>query len=206
MSIDAAAVRDATPCTRAVGVGHSMGGAALLMAELERPGRFDGLVLVEPIVFPPPFRRMDHPLAALARRRRRRFADRDEARTNFAGKPPFATWTEPALAGYLADGLRVEDGGVGLACAPSFEAELYTAASAHGVLVRSAEIRCPVTILVGERSDTYPDGWAERLAGAFGDAALTVVPEASHFLPMESPEAVVGAVSAMWRRIGQNAE
>lgn len=206
MALDPAAVRDATACARAVGVGHSMGGATLLMAELEQPGRFDGLVLVEPIVFPPPYRRQDHPLAQLARKRRGRFADREEARANFAAKPPFASWAGRALDGYLAEGLRDDCDGVTLACAPSFEAELYTAASAHGVLARLGEIRCPVAVVVGGRSDTYGGDWARRFADSFRDARLTVVDGASHFVPMEVPEAVADAVSAMWRRIDQKAE
>ncbi|MCU1367158.1 MAG: hypothetical protein JWN39_2797, partial [Ilumatobacteraceae bacterium] len=36
-----------------LGVGHSMGGAALLMAALAAPELFRGLVLYEPIVMPP---------------------------------------------------------------------------------------------------------------------------------------------------------
>ena len=54
MGFDAGAVRDATPVERAIGVGHSMGGAALLMAQLFDPRRFDALILFEPIVFPGP--------------------------------------------------------------------------------------------------------------------------------------------------------
>src|SRR5215211_1592773 len=49
---DARAVVDALGLRGCVGIGHSMGGAALLMAELARPGSFRALALFEPIVFP----------------------------------------------------------------------------------------------------------------------------------------------------------
>ncbi len=40
-----------------VGLGHSSGATALMMAELLEPGAFQSLVLIEPVVFPGPFAR-----------------------------------------------------------------------------------------------------------------------------------------------------
>ena len=48
---DTGAVVDALGIRGAVAIGHSMGGAALVMCELDQPGTFSALALYEPIVF-----------------------------------------------------------------------------------------------------------------------------------------------------------
>lgn len=195
MATDVAAVRDAAPVTTAVGVGHSMGGAALVMAQLSDPGRFQALVLIEPIIVSPPYRRQDHHLASLARRRRRRFGSRAEAEANFAGKEPFSRWHPDALAGYLDTGLTERsDGSVELSCPPELEAELYTAAGGHGLAALVDRVEVPVRILAGSDTDTYPLEWPAELAERFPRGELRVVDGTGHFLPMERPEAVVEAI------------
>ena len=94
------------------GVGHSMGGTALVMAELARPGTFRGLVLFEPILFPPDVNRPEgpSPMIEAARRRRAVFASRDEAYENFAGKPPLDALTPEVLRAYVDHGFADDRG------------------------------------------------------------------------------------------------
>src|SRR4051794_16291876 len=91
---DVLAVVDAIGADRPFGVGHSMGGAALLRAEQLRPGTFRSLYCYEPVVVPaPPSGRAPagNPMADAALRRRTTFADHDEARRNYRAKLPFAS-------------------------------------------------------------------------------------------------------------------
>jgi pimeloyl-ACP methyl ester carboxylesterase len=195
MAADAAAVCSADPVEGAIGVGHSMGGAALVMAQILDPGRFAGLVLIEPIIPPPPHVRAVHRLAELARKRRRLFNDRSEVRANFVGRPPFDHWQPAAFDGYLAGGFRDrDDGRIELACSPAFEAEVFTAAGGAGLLDRLGEVEIPVTLLFGDETDTFPLEWAEHLAGTFRSASLQVVPGGDHFLPMSIPAVVADAI------------
>jgi pimeloyl-ACP methyl ester carboxylesterase len=182
-----------------IGLGHSSGGAALAMAEIVTPGTFDSLVLVEPIVFPGPYGRTeDHPLTVGALRRRRAFDSIDDVLATFRGRGPFARWVDEALLAYAEFGtVEDEGGGRRLACPPEVEAEFYRAATAHGAWDRLGEIRCPVTVVVGEDSDSHPREVAAALTGRFRDADLVVVPGATHFVPMECPEALARVVSAL---------
>lgn len=59
---------------------------------------------------------------------------------------------------------------------------------------RYAEIRCPVTILWGEHDTWIPVENGRRLAGRIPNATFRAVPEASHLLPEDSPEAVTATV------------
>lgn len=172
-----------------------MGGAALVMAELLSPGCFTALVLVEPILFGPPYLpATDHPLVTLALRRRAMFESRAEVAASYSSKRPFSSWDPLALQGYIDGGFIDDDGGTRLACRPSSEAAVFAASTVHAAWERLGEIDAPVTILYGEDTDTYEPGHAEVMAQRFGSAVVQSVPGASHFLPMERPDVVARAV------------
>ncbi len=131
-----------------IGVGHSLGGAGCLLAELQSPaGLFDSLLVWEPILFDPSpqaKRQASGPDKAKASSRRRAdFDSPQQALESFATKPLFADWDPRSLEGYIDGGLRPKDssadvdgGGWTLCCAPKVSVIMWhnhtcTAASTH---------------------------------------------------------------------------
>lgn len=55
---------------------------------------------------------------------------------------------------------------------------------------RLSEIACPTLVLVGEQDPSTPPAVARRLAGAIKGSVLKVIPNASHIVTVEAPDAV----------------
>jgi pimeloyl-ACP methyl ester carboxylesterase len=181
------------------GAGHSMGGAALLLAEERRPGTFGSLWLYEPIAFPraegtegQPTGR--HPLAAAARRRRPWFPDRESAYVNFSTKPPLDTLAAAALRAYVDHGLRdhPEDDAVELKCSPDTEARVFEGGHRHTAFDQLGKVRCPVTVAAGGDS-APPAKLAALIVEALPEGRLEPHPDLTHFGPMEDPTAMAFA-------------
>lgn len=188
------------PADGIVGAGHSCGGAALVLAELARPGTFTALWCFEPIIMPvdpPPAVSYDNPLTAGARRRREVFASRDDALANFASKPPFDGLAPDALRAYVEFGFDdLPDGTVRLKCRRDDEAEVYAHGFAHGAFGRSADVRSPVHLVCGEHTDAMTPALIARQAAAFPVATTEVMAGLGHFGPLEDPTAIAASIAA----------
>jgi pimeloyl-ACP methyl ester carboxylesterase len=65
------------------------------------------------------------------------------------------------------------------------------------------QIRCPVTVLIGEEPDTWSDlprDVAEARVACFPHGTLTTVPGAGHYLHIERPDAVLAALDELVAR------
>ena len=185
---DVLATVDALGLERPVGVGHSMGGASLLMAELARPGTFRALWLFEPIVFPHPLPEAisgPNPLAHGARRRRPDFASREAAFDNYARKPPLDELDPASLEAYVRYGFLVrDDGSVTLRCRPEVEAATFEMGPQHRTWERLGAVGCPVTVVRG-RVEPGPAALAPGIAERLPHGVLEEHPELGHFGPLQ---------------------
>ncbi len=198
---DALAVVDAAGLERPFGVGHSAGGAALLLAELIRPGTFAGLWLFEAILppaVPAGFPSRANPLAGGARRRREVFPSKPAAYDNYAGKLPFSALDPAALHAYVDYGFEdLDDGTVRLKCRGEVEARTYEMATEHGAVARLGEITCPVVLASGARTDTpFGPDLMDRLVADLPNGTTDPFTDLGHFGPLQNPELVATAIRA----------
>ncbi len=182
-----------------IGLGHSSGGAALLLAEARRPGTFSALWCYEPIVWPDPeaARGRAEWLAAGAARRRASFPSAEDAYENFRAKPPLSALAPEALRAYVEHCFEPgEDGSVTLRCRPEAEAAVYRAAVESDRFPLLGQVACPVVIAAGGRSDAIDPPAARALAAALPSGRTRVFEDLGHFGPLQDPPAVARALLA----------
>ena len=191
---------------RVVGVGHSMGGAGLVMAALREPALFAALVVFEPIIFPPEVRNgpaRENPLADLTRRRRRSFPTYGDAIANFSSKPPLSSLHPDSLEAYVRHGFSQQDGSVDIKCDPEFEAQTYEMGAMHDTWMRLGELTVPTWVMAGRHADMSPAGIAPRITERIPSCTFVEWRDLGHFGPLDAPERfarfvaeVAGGISA----------
>jgi len=201
---DAAGLVDALDLHGVIGVGHSMGGHALVQAAQEHPDRFRGLLLVDPVILDPAAYRerqtfgsaTDHPVS----RRRNRWASPEEMIERFADRHPFRLWAPDVLEDYCRHGLNPDGDGYVLGCPPIVEASIYLGSAGVDIYAAIRKLTLPVVVLRAQGRNPQGPGreamdfsksptW-EDLAAAFPNGRDVHRPDLTHFIPMQRPDVV----------------
>jgi pimeloyl-ACP methyl ester carboxylesterase len=192
--------------TDVVGLGHSFGSVALLLAAVRERARFRALCLLDPTIPPPSLLEMirergegawgySQRLADKARQRRADFRDPDEAFAYWRDKPLFADWSDAALWQYTHTILRPAESGDGfqLSWSPAWEAHYYESLYAGTWSdIERLDPTLPVLIIGGATSDTFLPDAAELLRAKLPQARIEVVPGFGHLFPLAAPDATRG--------------
>jgi pimeloyl-ACP methyl ester carboxylesterase len=191
--------------SEAVGIGHSMGAVATLAAAVKRPKLFRALVLIEPVFLSPGALSalarhlaqdgMDNfPLVKVARSRRNKWSDRQEAFQHFRGKAVFNRWSDEALWNYVDYGLQENElGYLKLVYPREWEARIYGTIPSN-IWELIPQITHPTLAMKGAKSDTIGatawDLWQEVQP----EATFLLHQDSGHLLPMEEPDSVAEAI------------
>ena len=193
---DLLAVLEVLNIESAVLSGHSMGASVALLAAPQASSRVRSLVLFDPVIMPVAIRSQagDSPIQRGAARRRANFPSRAAAFAAYHARGAFTTWPDAILHDYVTAGFRdLPDGEVTLACAPAWEAWVFSAQD-NDVAGAFATSQCPIRILKAEHRSTFGSDAATAEALRDPRISLEVVPGSSHFLPMERPDLVRDAL------------
>jgi len=190
------------------GVGHSMGGASLSMAELARPGTFDAIWAFEPIIIIPEVfdgpqdAQGDRPntIAEGARRRREVFPSRREAYENYLSKPPFNTCDPVAVRAYVEHGFEdLPDGTVRLRCRRDIEAAVFEASRDQDIADHLGELGCQMLIASGNEQEG-PALLGPQLARSLPRGRFQAM-DMTHFGPLEYPAAIAQSIADFFAEV-----
>lgn len=181
--------------------GHSIGATCSLLAACQRPEKVKGLLLCEPVILDLQSRVLLRLMRALGRadsiglakgaaRRRSTFPSREDALANYRAKATFRSWTDEWLRAYVDAGFRAhKSDGVQLACSPQWESLTFqhTESSPWRKMKR---LPIEIRVLAGTKGSTFPQSVHSRFQRRMPGTKIVSITNASHFLPMENPNAV----------------
>ncbi|KAG0347866.1 hypothetical protein BG004_006739 [Podila humilis] len=208
---DVLAAVDSLGLVKPLGMGHSFGASAIIVAELMRPGTFSGIIAIDPTMFPSQVKMTEpsdgHPLAQLALKRRDHWKDRNEARTKLLEKKFFADWHPEILNLYLEHGLIdtvLKDGtpGVTLKTPKVQEAATFAAKdrAAYDAFDRLGEINIPIHIIAGEVSEINPPELVAMKVARCKHGSSEIIKDGGHLFPLDKPEVTADHISNFLER------
>ena len=181
-----------------IGVGHSVGGVATLLASVKEPRLFRAVVAMDPVLVTG--RRLwglravsllglrsRIPLVSGARRRRDGWASREEVAASYQNKPLFQRFDPESFQDYLTHGLvDAPGGGVRLAIPAAWEARVFETIPVD-VWPRLRAVPVPALVMRGRDTRTLtPEGLA-RVRRTVPGVRTEELP-GTHLFPLEHPE------------------
>lgn len=187
-----------------IGVGHSIGGVVTLRAALLNPKKFRAIVLLDPVLFVPPYMVMwnllraiglgewTHPLIRTARKRRRTFEDLDLVFERYRRRGIFRYMSDESLRAYIAGITKPKAGsGYELVYSPEWESHIYLTGLRDFDLWRGLpRFDAPTLIIRGAETDTFLENAEKLVKKKNSKVQVHTMQKATHLLPLEHPREV----------------
>jgi len=177
-----------------LGVGHSLGGTCLLLAELMAPRTFSNAWMFEPILFtsnPIDTLERTQQMVAATKKRKTHFESRDVAAARFLSKPPFDVFTKECMKEFVNYGLKDSQNGVELSCKPDHEAQIYVNANS-GIAEETSKVKIPTRVVFGQDDgDRVP---ALKNALLQTEIDIADYSDLTHFGPQSHPELIANDI------------
>ena len=186
--------------TPLLAVGHSAGGTQLCYCELNRPGTFEKLILIDPIIGPKVAVLSPNPMGEAARRRKEVFSSFESVSERLCAKPPINAWTPAMQEAYVQHGFyQGDDGQVHLKCPGRIEGAVYDRGGAPDVFDRLDELTSEITLITSDNSNVHQ--LIKLQHQQLGPHEYIELEGPSHFIPQEIPETITDIILSHFTEI-----
>ena len=183
-------------------IGHSFGGALVLVEAQKESALFENILLCDPVIFPAMSERdnearaRESGLVAATLKRRDRFPTRAEAYAHLRSRGLFSRFTKEALGLYVGEGLReTGEGDFELKCKREVEAAIFGSAALSDLFGDVEKIEGNVVILHAALGNFDLERYT-ALATRMPEGRVESL-DVGHLFPMEEPMRVLDAVKEL---------
>lgn len=178
-----------------IGIGHSMGGVASVLACKKRPDLFSKLILLEPVILPPkvylsrflPYaiRQSMIPPAKIALKRKDTWESKEVAYNQLKSKRVFKDIPDKVFKDYIDYGTKPnKNGGVSLSYSKAWESQIYTN-SATNPWSALKSLNIPVLVVRGTKSNVLLDKSWELMKSRLKSFTFKEIEDGGHLVPFE---------------------
>jgi pimeloyl-ACP methyl ester carboxylesterase len=171
---------------------------------MREPKKFRAVILLDPVLFVPPFMAMwnivravglgerTHPLIRTAKNRRRAFDDLDFVFERYRRRAIFRHMSDENLRAYINGITKPKaDGGYELIYSPEWEAHIYLTGLRDFDLWRGlSRFDAPTLIIRGAETDTFLENAEKLVKKKNPKVQVHTMQKATHLLPLEYPQEV----------------
>ena len=197
------------------GIFHSLSGLTAIRHAMQHPDRWRALVLFDPPIYPRDGHTLANlqqsdkdSLAARARRRTERYKTPHEFATQLASRAAFKRWRPEAYELMARASLRRDESGAWiLACPRELEARVFEENRDPTLWSRLGDLKAPLK-LIGADPQLEGAGPPALISKAISEevpVAYESIPDTTHFLQIENPEACIRAMETFLAKHGMAA-
>ncbi|EMM72899.1 alpha/beta hydrolase family protein [Leptospira weilii str. 2006001855] len=175
-----------------IGIGHSLGGASLLLASYHSPEKFDKVIAHDPVVLDflkVTYSRLFHnPLAKVAIKRRKEFKNIETVSKLYRRTPSFFKMDPEIFDDYIRSCFRIgENGKALLCCHPEVEAKIFDSVS-YRSLFQFGKIKTETHLTIPDPHEVCSPKSARKISSGNKKSTLEIWPGTSHFFPFEEKQ------------------
>jgi pimeloyl-ACP methyl ester carboxylesterase len=187
-----------------IGMGHSLGGVASVIAAIKRPDLFSKLILIDPVIFdsylikfmallPISIRKKIIPIAKISAKRKDSWESKEEVYQQWRSKKVFQKISDTGLKNFVDHAIVPDQNGkVTLAFSKEWETQIYT--TAPTIFKQLLKLKTPMIVVKGANSDVITAQVWNDWQKAQPQNDFINFPDAGHLVPLEYPRALANEI------------